>query len=83
MLFITLSYLCFTLSILYLQPHSPVRPPGGNEAPVGRDGVQPGPGEPDHGLEPQHRHAGHHHAAEDGQREQCGPPHETDLLLRL
>ncbi len=56
---------------------------GGNEAPVSSDRMQPGPGEPDHWLQPQHRHPGHHHPAEDRQREQRGPPHEADLILRF
>lgn len=56
---------------------------GGHETPVGCDRLQPGPGEPDHRFQPQHRHPGHHHTAEDRQWEQRGPPHETDLLLCL
>ncbi len=61
----------------------PLCPPGGHEASFCCDSVQLGPGEPDHRLEPQHRHTGYHHSAEDGQWEQRGPTHEADLLVRL
>lgn len=45
----------------------PLCPPGGHEASISCDRLQLGPGEPDHRLEPQHRHAGHHHTAQDRQ----------------
>lgn len=56
---------------------------GGHEASICSHCLQPGPGKPHHRLQPEHRHPGHHHTAEDGQREQRGQAHETDLLLRV
>lgn len=57
--------------------------PGGHEAPICSNSLQPGPGKPDHRLQPQHRHPGHHHPPENREREQRGQAHETDLLLRV
>ena len=50
-------------------------------APGGGDCVQPGPGEPDHGLEPLDRHARHHHAPQDRRRVIGRPTHEAGTFF--